>query len=192
MLCSLRAAAIIAVAIAFIPTAHADNKDKARDLYRDATHHYDFGEYQRALDGFKEAYQNYEDPAFLFNIAQCHRALGHKQEAITFYKSYLRNTPDAPNRDEVQKTVADLQAAIDGEKSAAKPAVATLPSPPSTAVHATATNPPVATTQTDVPKRSRKWIWGVVAGAVVVVGVGVGLGVGLGARHRRPRRPTGV
>src|SRR4051794_18724921 len=100
MLYSLRAAVFVAVTIAFIPSAHADNKEKARALYRAATHHYDFGEYQQALDGFKEAYENYEDPAFLFNIAQCHRALGHKQEAITLYKSYLRKKPDAPNRDE--------------------------------------------------------------------------------------------
>jgi tetratricopeptide (TPR) repeat protein len=91
MIQSLRAAAVVAVAVAFIPTAaHAVDKDKAREEYREATHHYDFGEYQQALDGFKAAYQDYEDPAFLFNIAQCHRALGHKQEAITFYKSYFR------------------------------------------------------------------------------------------------------
>jgi Tetratricopeptide repeat len=48
-------------------------------------------------------------PAFLFNIAQCHRQLGNKQEAIKFYRSYLRKVPDAPNAEEVRKLIASLE-----------------------------------------------------------------------------------
>ena len=39
--------------------------------------------------------------AFLFNIAQCHRQLKNHSKAIFFYEGYLRETPDAPNKEEV-------------------------------------------------------------------------------------------
>jgi tetratricopeptide (TPR) repeat protein len=197
MIQSLRAAAIVAVAIAFIPNVHAEDKEKAREAYRAATQHYDFGEYQQALDGFKEAYKNYEDPAFLYNIAQCHRALGYKQEAITFYKSYLRNSADAPNRDEVQKTIADLQSAIDREKRALAPADANLTTSPSTAAAPIAAPSnqefPATGSTSPLEKRPprRAWIWGVVAG-VVAVGVAVGVGVGLGTQPHAPKATYGT
>jgi hypothetical protein len=49
------------------------------------------------------------DPAFLFNIGQCHRKMGHDKEAVSFYKSYLRNAPNAPNRADVQKRINELE-----------------------------------------------------------------------------------
>ncbi len=49
------------------------------------------------------------DPVFLFNIAQCHRKMGHDKEAVDFYKSYLRNAPNAPNRADVQKRIQELE-----------------------------------------------------------------------------------
>ena len=52
--------------------------------------------YQETLGEFEAAYMAVPDPAFLFNIAQCHRKAGHDKEAIAFYKSYLRNAPRPP------------------------------------------------------------------------------------------------
>ena len=67
----MRCIAIVAVVVALAPSAHAEDKQKAREAYERATQDYDLGEYKEALDAFKEAYRNFEDPAFLFNIAQC-------------------------------------------------------------------------------------------------------------------------
>jgi tetratricopeptide (TPR) repeat protein len=192
---SLRLWAILLVTVALCRTSNAEDKDKAREAYRAATHHYDFGEYQQALDGFKQAYEHYEDAAFLFNIAQCHRALGHKQEAVTFYKSYLRNSPDAPNRDEVKQIITELESALSHDKASAKrePGSTTTPGP--LTVTPATSQPPVATTlaapTTEKPARKRTWLWGVAAG-VVVVGVAVGLGVGLGIQPHPPRPTYGT
>ena len=68
---------------------------EAKQHYAAATKFYDLAEYEGALREFKEAYRAVEDPAFLFNIAQCHRKLGHTQDAITFYRTYLRRAPKA-------------------------------------------------------------------------------------------------
>lgn len=45
----------------------------------------------------------------LYNIAQCHQKLGHVDEALTFYKTYLRRAPDALNRSEVERRIQDLE-----------------------------------------------------------------------------------
>jgi len=84
---------------------------EAKQHYAAATKFYDLAEYEGALREFKEAYRAVEDPAFLFNIAQCHRKLGHSQDAITFYRTYLRRAPHAANRAEVEKRIAELERA---------------------------------------------------------------------------------
>jgi tetratricopeptide (TPR) repeat protein len=71
--------------------------------------HYDLSEWEPALIDFKEAYRNKPDPAFLYNIAQCHRKLGHANDAITFYQSYLRRAPNAGNREEVERRIAEIE-----------------------------------------------------------------------------------
>lgn len=181
---SLPLRAMIAIAVALSATAHAEDKARAREAYRQASQHYDLGEYQQALEGFKEAYRNYEDPAFLFNIAQCHRALGRKQEAVVFYRSYLRKSEDAPNREYVQRTIADLEAAI-AETNAAAPPRPTAPSataPPPAAAPATKPlaepqpPPSAASSRSEKPAHKRRWLWPTIAG-VVLVGAGVGLAV---------------
>jgi tetratricopeptide (TPR) repeat protein len=81
----------------------------ARQHYAAGSKLYDLAEYDGALREFKEAYRAVEDPAFLFNIAQCHRKLGHAQDAITFYKSYLRRAPQTANRPEVERQISELE-----------------------------------------------------------------------------------
>ena len=168
-------------------SARAEDKAKARDAFRVGTQHFKLGEYEQALDSFKEAYRNFESPIFLFNIAQCERQLDHKQEAIRFYRQYLVDAKDATNRDEVQGIIAKLQAALDQEHAAAaakaaqpapEPPPATTAPPPSTTSNAatlTASAPPP---EKKTPVYKKWWLWTAVG--VVAVGVGVGLGVGLG------------
>src|SRR5205085_2780846 len=78
-------------------------------------------------------------PAFLFNIGQCHRQLGHVQDAITFYRAYLRNLPNADNRDEVKELVSKLEQTAAAE-SATKKAPPQEPREPS-GVRATTPTP---------------------------------------------------
>ena len=84
---------------------------EAKQHYAAATKFYNLAEYEGALREFKEAYRAVEDPAFLFNIAQCHRKLGHNQDAITFYRNYLRRAPQTANRAEVERRIAELERA---------------------------------------------------------------------------------
>jgi tetratricopeptide (TPR) repeat protein len=193
----------ILLALAVAGSVHGEDRAAARQAYGEAVKHYDLNQYAEALDAFKRAYWNYEDPVILFNIAQCHRSLNHKKEAIDAYRSYLRKAPEARNREEVQRIVADLEAAISREKAVSiAPPVGTLTSPteaprpaapspapvtqPATVVMAPAPPPPKPT-----PVWKRPWLWGVI-GSVAVAGLAVGLGVGLGTQPHPPGADAAV
>jgi tetratricopeptide (TPR) repeat protein len=183
----MRSFLILLALLLFTGAAHAEDKGKAREAFRVGTQHFKLGEYDQALDSFKEAYRNFESPIFLFNIAQCERQLNHKAEAIRFYRQYLADAKDAANRDVVQGIIAKLQAALDQAHAAAAPTAAqpapepppaTTAPPPSTTSNAatlTASAPPP---EKKTPVYKKWWLWTAVG--VVAVGVGVGLGVGLG------------
>jgi tetratricopeptide (TPR) repeat protein len=112
--------------------AGEDPKQEAKARYTTGQSHYNLNEFQDALREFKEAYRLYPDPAFLFNAAQCERQLGHSEEAIQFYRSYLRNAPKAPNRQEVEHRIEELQGNLEAKKAAAPAVVETpaVPAPP--------------------------------------------------------------
>ena len=70
---------------------------------------YNLGRFMDALSEFEAAYLAVQDPPFLFNIAQCHRKMGHNREALESYRAYLRVSPSAPNRTEVQRHITELE-----------------------------------------------------------------------------------
>ena len=156
--------AFVAIAVALTSVAHAEDKEWARAAYEQATQHYDLGEYKEALEAFKDAYRNFEDPAFLFNIAQCHRQLGDNAQAVREYRMYLLKLPDAPNRDAVGDLITRL------EKSLAEPSTQTAPLvQPALAI----TTPPPR------PVYKRRWFVWTAAGGAVAIALTVGLAVGL-------------
>lgn len=140
---------VIALVCVLASVAYADNKELAKEAYTEGKRHYDLGEYQEALEAFKKAYLNYEEPVFLFNIAQCYRQLDDKPAAIRSYKAFLRNWPKAPNRDMVERLIAELEAApAQPAAAAAAPAHAATapPATPKPAATASATPAPRPTT----------------------------------------------
>jgi tetratricopeptide (TPR) repeat protein len=178
--------------------ASADNKNVARDAFTEGTRLYDLADFKGALEAFKKAYLNYEDPSFLFNIAQCYRQLNNKPEALRFYRTYLRKTSDPPNTEEVRRLIATLEAAIAQEK-AAPPKVTP---PPATAVTVTPSENRTAATKTTrplvletVPSAPRRpaykkwWLWTGVG--IVAAGAAVGVGLGLGLKPGVPSTQLG-
>lgn len=82
---------------------------QAKAHYGRGTSYYNLGRYGEALTEYEAAYLAVQDPPFLFNIAQCQRKMGKDEEALAAYRSYLRVAPNAPNRPEVQKRIAELE-----------------------------------------------------------------------------------
>ncbi len=94
----------------------ADEKSLAREHFIKGTKSFDLGLYDEAIDELMTAYKAKDDPAILYNIAQAHRLAGHTAEALRFYRVYLVKVPHAPNRDDVEVKVAELQKAIEQQK----------------------------------------------------------------------------
>ena len=86
--------------------------EKAREHYLQGDAYYKLDKYREALQEYEQAYIIKSDPSFLYNIAQCHRLMGDKVEALKFYRRYLKDAPDAPNRAVAEKHVKDLETAL--------------------------------------------------------------------------------
>jgi tetratricopeptide (TPR) repeat protein len=178
---------------------------EAKKHYALGVRHYDLAEYDKALVEFREAYRAADDPAFLFNIAQCYRKLGDRQEAATFYRTYLRRAPNAANRGEIQKRIAELEREIaaaarqqppppatataappsGGEPSRDQASLLAAPPPPSApaAVITAPADEPAAPPSTSVYHKAWFWV------AVAAVAGGAATAVILSRSHHDTQQP---
>lgn len=85
------------------------NPAKARAVYGKAKRAFQQKSYAEAAALFKEAYEYDPKPQLLFNIGQALKEAGELAEAESYYKRYLEELPEAPNRDEVLATLFTLQ-----------------------------------------------------------------------------------
>ncbi len=89
---------------------------QAREHFRLGQKKYDEGKFDDALKAFSEAYGLQPTPAFLFNIAQCHRKLGNFERAAVFYQQYLELSRTSENAPAVRALLSEVQAADREEK----------------------------------------------------------------------------
>lgn len=66
---------------------------------------YDRGEFDRALRYFRDAYDLLAHPDILYRIALCHERLGEDEEAVRYYRQFLAEMPDAPERGRIENTI---------------------------------------------------------------------------------------
>jgi tetratricopeptide (TPR) repeat protein len=133
---------------------------------RAAKRHYERGQklfslhkFEEALGEFQQAFDAKPIPDFLFNIGQCHRNLGDYDAAVFSFKRFLKLDPEAPNREQVEALIADLeqrQAAATTQKFGFAPRPA-APSP----------------RRAGAPFYKKWWFWTGLAVAGAAGGVGV-------------------
>jgi hypothetical protein len=122
-------AAAMVLLCSFVPAARAQTsqKEKAKQLDREARTDYDLGRWDKAIEVWKRAYEEYPAASALFNIGQAYRQKGDCKNASFFYKRFLDRRPDAPNAAEVKGFIAELDETCDRtEKVAEKPPTAAM------------------------------------------------------------------
>ena len=135
--------------------AQTDGAEDPRKYVQKAKVHYDLGEFEKAAESYIEAYRLKSVPGVLFNIAQCYRQAGLYEKARQFYRSFMRESPDAKSRGlaesalkEVEDLLAQEKRTKDAEPHGLQPPPADRPAttPPTAALHPppAAPQPPAA------------------------------------------------
>jgi tetratricopeptide (TPR) repeat protein len=94
----------------------SEDVEAARAHYRKGKTYFDLQRYHDAAREYEAAYEAKNDPALLFNIGQSYRLAGEYPPALGAYRSYLRNLPNARNRVDVERRIADLQEMVDRDR----------------------------------------------------------------------------
>src|SRR3954469_2003433 len=99
--------------------------------YQQATRAYDLGKYQEAVEQYQKVYEIDGDPVMLYNIAQAYRLNDQPQESIHFYRRYLQRSPEARNKEDVERKIIAMEKLIEERRKAA---AQVAPPPPKTEV----------------------------------------------------------
>ena len=106
-----RSASLALAALCLASIANAAVPGQARVQLERARQAYDLAHFDAALEGYSEAYRIDPRPAFLFNIAQCHRQLGNYERASFFYRRFLDLSPGRPaNAATVEALLREVEA----------------------------------------------------------------------------------
>src|SRR3954452_22009272 len=111
--------ALLVILLTSTPIAAAPNDAAAKKHFEDGTTAFNLGDFRKAVEEYKAAYQLRPDAVFLYNIAQSYRQGNDLTNALFFYKSYLRNAPNARNKSEVERRVAALEQELAHQKEMA-------------------------------------------------------------------------
>jgi hypothetical protein len=119
---------------------------EARTHYEKGRSYFQVSEYRKALEEFKAAHVEKNDPAYIYNIAECHRQLGEPKDAVVFYRRFLRLVPPTHAlRADAERRITELEAT---------PASANAASPPPAGREAGPSPSPAPTTPTPTPAAS--------------------------------------
>ncbi len=105
----------------------AEDAEEAKRHFQKAETAYKLGEFKTALQHYEAAYKAWNNPAFLFNMAQAHRQQYtldkkpfHLHKALTLYKTYLREAPQPQNEQIVRKIIGELKQILSAVEARAK------------------------------------------------------------------------
>lgn len=149
-------------------TANPDD-EIARSLFQAGRIAFDAGQYDVAFESWSKAYNQSRRPALLYNLGLASDRLRRDDDALRYYKAYLREVPDTDNRAEVENRIRAIERAREERK-------ATEAASPSVNLR---TGPAPERTDDEPGLLGQWWFWtgaGVVVAAVVVGAIVIGGG----------------
>jgi hypothetical protein len=95
--------------------------ERARVHFESGRVHFEDGAYERAEEEFRSAYQLSHRPELLMNIATSVERLGRYAEAADLIEQFLADAADVPNRESLERRVANLRARAAGTADDVQP-----------------------------------------------------------------------
>jgi len=87
-----------------------EDTQRAREAYERGRTAFQAGSFREALSAFQEAYDTKPHPTVLVSIAECQERLGQLPQAVTTLEQYLRESPQARDRAQVEEKIAAIRA----------------------------------------------------------------------------------
>jgi tetratricopeptide (TPR) repeat protein len=165
----------------------------ARQFYDNGKLAYDMGHFDDAVSQFERAYALRPAPLLLFNMAQCHRQLGHADKARHLYESFLRESAgaDSPQAaiaveelEKLQRKLAEEER-LAAERAAAE-AAATEGRPSDEVGNTSAGAATPSSAEAGEGEMDDVLLWGAVGGGVVLVAAVAAVTVGVVATLPAP------
>jgi tetratricopeptide (TPR) repeat protein len=85
---------------------------RAKALFEKGVAAYSNGRYYEAIEIFTETDRLYPNPQIAFNIAKAYDQLGSKSGSLSYYRDYLRRSPEATDRAAIEARVRELETAL--------------------------------------------------------------------------------
>ncbi|HXU00115.1 MAG TPA: tetratricopeptide repeat protein [Polyangia bacterium] len=155
---------------------------RAKEHVHKATEALSAGRYDEATTEFEAGYAIVPLPAFVLNMGHAQRQAGNLARAREYYQKFLRLEPKSPERANVEKIIAEIDASAASTPSPRPPAPtpaggsATAPTTPPVVgedseipgdLKLTAREPPEKQNESGPAFYRQWWFWGTVAGAIV-------------------------
>ena len=108
------------ICLCLLPRLAIADAAQARAHFERGRSFFEINDYRKAIPEFKAAHVERSDPAFLYNIAECHRRLGEVADALAFYRQFQATAPPGDRtRPIVEQRIAELTAVADDSKTGA-------------------------------------------------------------------------
>lgn len=160
----------------------AELKAMARKAFERGMGHYQKDEFDKAIEQFDVGFRLIPNPLFLYNMAQAHRLSNRPERALELYRRYLRESPEAKNRAEVDERIAALEKQLATSPTQLQvPTDVRMDGPEPSPLPLTQASLSDSDDQTIRKRRILPIVLGA-AGGVVVLGLVIGLGAYFGTR----------
>jgi tetratricopeptide (TPR) repeat protein len=84
--------------------------ERARLLFLEGSEHYAAGRLDEALARFLEAWRLVPGPELAYNVARTYERMGDARRGVEFYRHYLQQAPEDPDRADVERRIRELEA----------------------------------------------------------------------------------
>lgn len=153
-------------------------RQRFREASETGVRYYNSGQYEQAIQAFREAYVLKPKAVLLYNMANAHRRLGQLEDAVTLYERFLGEEPEPPLRAEAEEHLARVRAEILHREQVRREQLQRERELARTRAMAPIAVPPP-------PLHRRAWFWGLVG----TLAAGTIVAVSLGAYFGAPRDP---
>ncbi len=108
---------VVAAQVAHADESPAERRKAARVLWADGQAAFNTQRYDEAIDLYLRAYKLNPDPLLLMNLAQCYRKTRDHENAIFYYRAYLRDYSATTRRAEVEQIITIEQGLLQQERA---------------------------------------------------------------------------